>query len=114
MRRARRTNGGTSGAKAAAMGLALTLALAGQLAPGAAEASQAVVKVKGMVCAFCAQGIKKKLSAEGAVKSVDVSLQDRQVKVVFNPGKDLPDPQLTRILEDAGYNVSGIERSATP
>ena len=43
--------------------LALLLA-----SPALAGASQITATVNGMVCAFCAQGITKKLNAEPAVK----------------------------------------------
>ncbi len=68
------------------------------------------VTVNGMVCSFCAQGIHKKLSAQEAVKSVDVSLSNHIVKVELKDGKDLDDKTITQILTDAGYSVSRIER----
>ncbi len=68
------------------------------------------VTVNGMVCSFCAQGIHKKLTAQEAVKSVDVNLKEHLVKVDLKEGKDLDDKTITQILTDAGYSVSKIER----
>lgn len=67
--------------------------------------------VNGMVCAFCAQGITKKLSAEPAVEKVDVSLEKKTVKVCLKEGKYLDDKTLEKILKDSGYNVEKITRN---
>lgn len=69
------------------------------------------VTVNGMVCSFCAQGIQKKFSAQTAVKSVDVNLEDHLVKVVLKDDADLTDDIVTEILVGAGYTVSKIERN---
>lgn len=79
-------------------------------APSWAAAKEINVTVKGMVCSFCAQGIKKKLSAESAVNKVDVNLGQHLVKIDTKKDQDLTDEKITSILKDAGYSVSKIER----
>ena len=79
--------------------------------PSFANAKDLKVTVNGMVCSFCAQGIQKKLTAQAAVKSVDVNLEDHLVKVALKDGSDLSDAVVTQILVDAGYTVSKIERN---
>lgn len=63
------------------------------------------VGVNGMVCAFCAQGIEKKFKAEPEVESVEVSLQNKYVKIKFKDGQKLSDEKITQMLKDAGYEA---------
>lgn len=78
--------------------------------PSFAAQREVVATVKGMVCAFCAQGITKKLKAEASVETVDVSLEKKLVTIKLKDGKDLADQTLEKILVDSGYNVEKIER----
>lgn len=79
----------------------------------AAEVS-IVVHVKGMVCAFCVQGIEKKVLAETAVQSVQVSLEESKVSISLKEGSTLADPRINEIIKSAGYNVDKIERLSDP
>ena len=63
------------------------------------------VGVKGMVCAFCAQGIEKQFKAQKEVESIDVSLQNKYVKIKFKEGQKLSNEKMTEILKDAGYEA---------
>lgn len=83
----------------------MTLVLGFALATSA-SADQVNVKVKGMVCSFCAQGIKKKLEEQG-VDHIDVKLNDHQVQ--FN-SNTMTDDQITSLLKDSGYGVETIDR----
>lgn len=69
------------------------------------------VGVKGMVCAFCAQGIEKKFKAQSEVEKVEVSLENKFVKLNFKDGKRLPKEKITEILKDAGYEANFDEKS---
>lgn len=80
----------------------LALAL---LVPSLAMASEKTVKVKGMVCAFCAQGIEKKFKAESGVEKVEVNLGKKFVKLQFTDGKELSNEKISAILKDAGYDA---------
>lgn len=92
---------------------ALTLALVSTLA--AAQANQSItMKVDGLVCAFCAQGIEKKLKGFAATDGVYVNLEHGLVAMGLKTGTDVPDAELTSTLTDAGYTVKGISRSAQP
>lgn len=61
------------------------------------------VGVKGMVCAFCAQGIEKQFKAQKEVESIEVSLQNKFVKIKFKDGQKLSNEKISEILKDAGY-----------
>jgi mercuric ion binding protein len=69
------------------------------------------ITVNGMVCAFCAQGITKKFSAEPAVAKVDVSLTNKKVDLSLKEGKDVSDDTIRRVLTEAGYAIVKIERN---
>ena len=93
--------------------IALTLALAATLA--SAQANQSItMQVDGLVCAFCAQGIEKKLSAMPASDGVYVNLEHGLVAMGLKPSQDVPDAALKDTLTDAGYSVKSISRSAQP
>src|ERR1700730_12468415 len=70
--------------------------------------------VNGLVCAFCAQGIEKKLKKFPATAEVVVSLEHRLVAVALKDGQDIPDAVLRKALTDAGYTVKAISRFETP
>jgi copper chaperone CopZ len=84
------------------------------LAPIALRAATVEMHVNGLVCAFCAQGIEKKLRRFPATADVVVSLEQRLVAVALKDGQDIPDAELRKALTNAGYTVTTIERSDTP
>ncbi len=92
--------------------IALSLLAAFTSAP--ALAASAKVSVNGMVCAFCAQGIKKKFSAKPAVEKVDVNLESKVVSLEFKKDQKLSDEEITKEIKDAGYAVVKIERAEKP
>ncbi len=69
------------------------------------------MKVYGLVCGFCAQGIEKTLRKNPATEDVVVSLEDRLVAIATRKGQDIPGAELTQALTDAGYDVKGISRT---
>ena len=70
------------------------------------------MEVNGLVCAFCAQGIEKKLRAFPATADVVVSLEKKLVALSTHDGQDIPDDELTGALTDAGYTVTAIHRES--
>lgn len=68
------------------------------------------MQVDGLVCAFCAQGISKKLGKIDATDEVLVSLETGLVAVALKPGQDIADAELRSTLTDAGYSVKAIAR----
>jgi periplasmic mercuric ion binding protein len=70
--------------------------------------------VNGLVCAFCAQGIEKKLRKFPATAEVVVNLEHRLVAVSLKDGQDIPDADLRKALTEAGYTVKAISRSEMP
>lgn len=70
--------------------------------------SEALIKVQGMVCAFCAQGVKKNFGTKPEVKSVDVDLDKMEVLVKFHPGKTLSEQDMKKIITGAGFKFVGV------
>lgn len=85
--------------------------LAFALFTGIANADTIEMKVHGLVCGFCAQGIEKTLRKNPATADVIVSLEHKLVAVATREGADISDAELTRALTDAGYDVKGITRT---
>lgn len=94
--------------------LTCLLIVFGVLGASGAYATTIEMGVKGLVCAFCAQGIEKKLRKLPATADVVVSLEQRLVAVALKDGQDIPDADLRRALRDAGYTVTTIQRTETP
>jgi copper chaperone CopZ len=90
--------------------------LAAALLAVAASSTAATIEmtVNGLVCAFCAQGIEKKLKKFPATAEVVVNLEHRLVAVALKDGQDIADADLRKALTDAGYTVKSISRSETP
>lgn len=77
-----------------------------------AFAEKITVSVKGMVCSFCAQGIKKTFMRKEGVESVDVDLDKKLVTITTKTGADLSDAAVTESIVDSGYEVMKIERAS--
>lgn len=91
--------------------LALVAALALFSAPIPARADDAqtvTATVNGMVCAFCAQGIEKKLKAMAETQSVKVDLKSKFVSVTAKPGQQLDPARIKQVIVDAGYEVRDL------
>ena len=67
------------------------------------------ITVNGMVCAFCAQGIEKRLSQMPATQAVLVDLKKKTVAIEAKPGQVLDGKAITHEITEAGYNVVKLE-----
>lgn len=68
------------------------------------------VKVSGMVCSMCAQGIQKKFSKISEVKDIKVDLDSKIVTISTKNDLDIQDSKIKELITEAGYNVASIER----
>lgn len=73
--------------------------------PVSTTSNEMKVGVKGMVCAFCAQGIEKKFMSQKEVSKVEVSLEKKYVKLTFKDGQSLSKDKISELLKDAGYEA---------
>ena len=78
---------------------------------GGADAATIEMKVYGLVCGFCAQGIEKTLRRNPATDDVVVSLENKLVAIGTKAGADISDAELRKALTDAGYDVKAITRT---
>jgi len=74
----------------------------------AASAETIHVGVNGLVCAFCVKGIEKSFKAEAEVKRVNVDLDNKKVTIETNENQTMDDAKITRLITDAGFNVTSI------
>jgi copper chaperone CopZ len=77
-----------------------------------AHADEITIAVKGMVCSFCAQGIKKTFLRKDGVEQVDVDLDKKLVTIKTKEGATLSDSDVKESIVDAGYEVVSIDRKA--
>jgi cation transport ATPase len=76
----------------------------------AMAATSIKAEVNGMVCAFCAKGIEKKLNAMPEGKGAFVDLKNRVVVMELKDGQDVSVEKFTQVIKDAGYTLSKFEK----
>ena len=64
------------------------------------------VKIKGMVCSFCAQGLQKGIGRLEEVEKVEINLKKGYAKITVKKGETLPMDEVKEIIKDAGYLVN--------
>jgi cation transport ATPase len=67
-------------------------------------------EVNGMVCAFCAKGIEKKLNAMPEAKGAFVNLKRRIVVLELKEQQDVPLTTFEQVITDAGYTISKVQK----
>jgi copper chaperone CopZ len=87
------------------------LLLLGLGASLAARAETIEMKVNGLVCGFCAQGVETLLRKHPATSEVIVSLENKMVVVVTRDGASFTNEELTKAINDAGYDLKVIMRT---
>lgn len=80
------------------------------LSPVVAHAEEVVVTLKGLVCSFCAQGVKKTLSREPGVEKVEVDLDKKVATITTGNEQGLTDAKIRELMTDSGYEVVEIKR----
>jgi mercuric ion binding protein len=86
----------------------ITLAFALAALPSLAVTSIKAT-VNGMVCAFCAQGIEKRITGLPATKAVFVDLKKKTVAIEAKEGQTLDEKAIRSEITDAGYDVVKLE-----
>lgn len=79
-----------------------------------AAGTQYDLRVDGLSCPFCAYGIEKKLKKTAGVKSVDVDLERGVVTVKTGEGATLTEPQLKRLVKEAGFTLKSLSEKPLP
>lgn len=73
-----------------------------------------IIKVNGMVCAFCAQGIEASLKGLPATEDVYINLDKHIVAVDLKGIDSITNARLKELIVDAGYDVISINLSDHP
>ena len=96
---------------ALALGAASLATLAQTPAPAAAVGNAGTVKfaVNGMVCAFCAQGIEKRLTKMSETGPLYINLAQKVVAVEPKPGKSIDVAKVKAEIVEAGYAVTATQ-----
>lgn len=91
----------------------LTFITVAALLSTSAFAGQKTIQIglDGLVCAFCAQGVEKKMKAQAATDKVFVSLDKKVALIALKDGQDIADATIKTEITDAGYVVKSIARS---
>lgn len=72
-------------------------------------AEKILIKVDGMVCPFCAQGVEKNFkNRKKEVKDVKVDMDNMTVEVFYNKGQSLDKKTLETLIKNAGFSYGGI------
>ena len=87
----------------------LLFALSIAAGPALADGTTIRAEVKGMVCAFCAQGIEKKMRSLSQTQDVYVDLKNKVVAVEMKEGQTLSLDHVRDLIKDAGYDVGKME-----
>ena len=78
-------------------------------APAWAEARSARIGVDGMVCAFCAQGIEKRLTKMNETGALYINLAQKVVAVQPKPGRSIDIAKVSAEIVEAGYKVTATQ-----
>jgi periplasmic mercuric ion binding protein len=87
---------------------------AAAVAASAAEVNTLKLQVNGMVCAFCAQGIEKRLQAMPETGEMYINLAQKVVAVQAKPGQQMNADKVKAEVTEAGYDVVKIEAVPQP
>jgi copper chaperone CopZ len=79
--------------------------------PSIALAEEVMVGINGLVCAFCAQGIKRAFGQKEAVESVEVDMDNKMVSLKLRDPFTLSDEEIRKVITDTGFDVTAINRS---
>lgn len=89
----------------------LTLAFLAVFGTNVVDARSLRMEVNGLVCAFCANGIREAFKDQPAAGEVFVSLEDKLVAVQLKDGLDIADEVANTLLTEAGYTVVSLQRT---
>ncbi|HYZ25489.1 MAG TPA: heavy metal-associated domain-containing protein [Geminicoccaceae bacterium] len=60
--------------------------------------------IEGMHCEGCAQTIEALIGAEPGVRAADVSYEERQARILYDP-QTVGEDELVKVIEKGGYRV---------
>lgn len=70
--------------------------------------------IKGMVCAFCVDTLKKVFSKQKEVQEVQLNLDTKQLTLIFKENQTLADEKIKKLIKSSGYDVVNITEGQNP
>ncbi|MBX9767737.1 MAG: hypothetical protein K2X47_10735 [Bdellovibrionales bacterium] len=67
------------------------------------------VRIRGMVCSFCAQGLVAGAKAHPKVSVVDVSLEKKTMSLLIKEGQTMSDEEVQQLVQDSGFKVESVQ-----
>ena len=86
--------------------IATLITLAASLALAEKKTGDVHVNVKGMVCAFCSQGLTKTFKKLPEVETVHVNLEEKFVHLKLKKDQSLDSEKILNLIKEAGYEGS--------
>ena len=71
-------------------------------------AGEIVVRIKGLVCSFCAYSIQKVMKKDNRIEKTTVDFENKTV--TLHTKEKMSDAEVKEKIKDAGYNVESIVR----
>ena len=71
-------------------------------------------RVEGMVCAFCAYNVNKKISALPGVVAETVDVDLKKGKVIFRSARAVSEDTLETVFSESGFTLFDLRETATP
>jgi hypothetical protein len=68
------------------------------------------IVAKGIVCSFCAQGVKKSFKQHKSVKKIEFNDTFGSMEVYLKKNKTISDKKIKKMIKDAGFEVTKIVR----
>ena len=81
-----------------------------QIGKADANAERLIVKLRGLVCDFCAQALEKVFRKRKEVSALSIDLKAKLLILHLKKGHNLSDESISKLIKDAGYNVVQIQR----
>ena len=76
---------------------------------GLSEVKIVVVRVRGMVCDFCARGIEKVFYRDQSVQKLDIDLAQGHVLIAYDKGKEIDFAEIRKKILANGQDATAIE-----
>jgi mercuric ion binding protein len=86
--------------------LALLATTASAAVPGP---SASRISLRGLVCAYCAQGLSKNFKKHPEIENVEIRLNHHDALLTFKSGQSLSESQLRQIVKDSGLDAESVE-----
>ncbi len=72
------------------------------------------IKVEGLACPFCVQGLEKHLKKLDAVEGVSTSLKNGEAVLHLKPGRTVGEKELREAVKKAGFTAGQIRFEPKP